>query len=132
MLIATASSLQNVTATCDYTSQDQNVASQLNDFRSALSSFVRSLSRHQRMQATHLFVFMISCDKRDTKPYAVPVQCLPYNSLPHSKLRHLINELIKEMESRGMKVAGTCMFCVGGGHHMYSMIDLLVIHALYI
>ena len=74
--------------------------------RSSLSTFVRNLSRHQRVQATHMFVFMISCDKRDSKPYAVPVQCLPYNSLTHSKLRQLINELIKEMVARGMKVAG--------------------------
>ena len=55
------------------------------------------------MQATHMFVLMISFDKRDSKPYAVPVQCLPCNSLTHSKQRQLI---IKEIVAHGMKVAG--------------------------
>ena len=105
-LIASASSLQDIASNTTSDFESLNVPSQLDTLRSSLSTFIRNLSRHQRVQATHLFVFMISCDKRDSKPYAVPVQCLPCNSLTHSKLRQLINELIKEMNSRGMKVAG--------------------------
>jgi hypothetical protein len=108
ILIASASSLQDIATDATSNFESLNLPSQLDTFRSSLSTFVRNLSRHQRVQATHLFVFMISCDKRDSKPYAVPVQCFPCNSLTHSKLRQLINELIKEMKSRGMKVAGFC------------------------
>ena len=106
ILIASASCLHDISNDTTSDFESLNVPSRLDAFRSSLSTFVRNLSRHQRVQATHLFVFMISCDKRDSKPYAVPVQCLPCKSLTHSKLRQLINELVKEMVSRGMKVAG--------------------------
>lgn len=106
ILIASVGSLQDITTNTTPNFGTHNVPSLLDSFRSSLSTFIRNLSRHQRVQATHLFVFMISCDKRDSKPYAVPVQCVPCRSLPHSKLRQLINELMKEMNSRGMKVAG--------------------------
>ena len=105
-LIASASSLQDIASDTTSDFESLNVPSQLDTPRSSLSTFIRNLSRHQRVQATHLFVFMIGCDKCDSKPYAMPVQCLPCNSLTHSKLRQLVNELIKEMNSRGMKVAG--------------------------
>lgn len=108
-LVASASSLRDITSDTTSDFESLNVPGRLDVFRLSLTAFVRSLSRHQRVQATHMFVFMISCDKRDSKPYAVPVQCLPCNSLTHGKLRQLVNDLIKEMHSRGMKVAGTLL-----------------------
>ena len=50
-----------------------------------------------------MFVLMISSELRNKKPYAVPVQCIPYAGMRESDIRQLINLLIKEM---GMKVAG--------------------------
>ena len=40
------------------------------------------------------------------KPYALPVQCLPYKGLSDAKVWKLANEIINEMIRRGMKVAG--------------------------
>jgi len=49
---------------------------------------------------------MISNEERDKKPYALPVQCIPYKGLSDSMVRQLANKIIREMNARNMKVAG--------------------------
>ena len=49
---------------------------------------------------------MISNEERNKKPYALPIQCLPYKGLSDSKVRELANHIITEMVQRKMKVAG--------------------------
>ena len=49
---------------------------------------------------------MISPESRDKKPYALPVQCLPYVGMSEDMIRALANALIGEMTTRGMKVVG--------------------------
>ena len=49
---------------------------------------------------------MISSEERRKKPYALPVQCLPYKGLSDTKVRELANKIIREMTSLNMKVAG--------------------------
>jgi len=83
-----------------------NIPPRLEHLRNSLKSFIKVLSRQKRQAASHMFVFMISCDKRDKKPYALPVQCVPCRSLTIDKLRELLNRLITEMNTRGMKIAG--------------------------
>jgi len=85
---------------------EANIAWQLSNIRETTTSLIRDLSRHKRVPATHIFVMMISCEHRNVKPYSLPVQCLPYHSINHQQLRLLICKLVKEMTSRGMKVAG--------------------------
>lgn len=51
-------------------------------------------------------VFMISPAKRDRKPYAIPIQCVSYRGMSDAKLRKLVNQIVHEMHSRAMKVAG--------------------------
>ena len=60
---------------------DVNVARQLSDIRETVTSLVQDLTRQKRIPATHIFVLMISSELRDIKPYALPVQCLPYHSI---------------------------------------------------
>ena len=59
---------------------------------------------------------MISTELHNKKPYALPVQCFPYDGLKENDLRRLITELIKEMVAHGMKVAGiaTCILWARG------------------
>ena len=89
---------------------ETNIARQLSGIRETATTLSRDLSRHKRVSATHIFVMMISCEQRNVKPYSLPVQCLPYHSINQQKLRQLISKLVKEMTSRGMKVAGLCAF----------------------
>ncbi|XP_065892094.1 uncharacterized protein [Dysidea avara] len=57
-------------------------------------------------EASHILVFMISTEDRRKKPYAIPVQCMPYQGLTDSKVRDLANSIISEMAKRKMNVAG--------------------------
>ena len=89
---------------CDW--EGDNFPRRLTTLRERLRSFVRGVTRHKRTAATHLLVFMISTEDRRRKPYALPVQCLPYKGLSDAKIRELANKVICEMDSRNMKVAG--------------------------
>jgi len=47
----------------------------------------------------HMYFFMVSSDTRDKKPYALPVQWLPYAGLKEEDIHKLISELCKKMVS---------------------------------
>lgn len=83
-----------------------NAARQLDTICKDLTSFIKTLSRHKRAEATHIFVMMISPEDRSCKPYSLPVQCLPIRGLKDLQARSLGNKIVKEMVARNMKVAG--------------------------
>ena len=85
---------------------DENVPSQLRSIRQRLVTVIKGVTRHQRTAASHILVFMISTEDRRRKPYALPVQCVPYKGLSDSKVRDLANNIISEMVKRKMNVAG--------------------------
>ena len=78
----------------------------LSQFKKSLTSFIRDLSRQKRTPASHIFVVMISSELRDTKPYAIPIQCIPYTSIGVSQLRTIVKKVLKLMKNRGMEVIG--------------------------
>ena len=82
----------------------ENIPRKLTDLRSGAVSFIEGCTRMRRIAATHLLVFMISPESRNKKPYAIPVQCIPYSGMSENTIRGLAN--IAEMSVRGMKVAG--------------------------
>jgi len=84
----------------------ENIPRQLTDIRKELCNFIKRVTLHQRTAATHVLVFMISNEERRMKPYALPVQCLPYKGLADSTVRNLANKIINEMSKRQMNVAG--------------------------
>lgn len=63
-----------------------NVPRRLSVLRQRIITFIHSTTRYRRTAATHLLVFMISNEQRDRKPYALPVQCIPYKGLPDAKV----------------------------------------------
>ena len=81
-------------------------AQALSNIRQQFAAFVRSIYRHKRTPATHVFVMMISSEQRQTKPYALPIQLIPYASLDETTMRSLICDIIKVMKAHGMKVVG--------------------------
>lgn len=84
----------------------ENVAGKISKLRQDLRKFVKGITSHQRIAATHCLVIMISPEERSTKPYAIPIQCIPYKGLKDSEVRDIVNKVIKEMWDRDMKVAG--------------------------
>lgn len=49
---------------------------------------------------------LISPEARDRKPYAIPVQLIPYTGLAQAQIRDII---IKEMVMRDMDISGLCI-----------------------
>ena len=64
------------------------------------------MTRDKRTEATHFFVFMVSSEIRNRKPYALPVQCHPIASLKDAQVWDLANKIAAVMRQKGMKVAG--------------------------
>lgn len=71
--------------------------------------FCSGLYRHKRIAATHILAILISPEARNRKPYALPVQMIPYIGLNRSEIRDIINNVISEMSMRGMSVSGKSM-----------------------
>lgn len=92
-----------------------NIPRQLTDLRTRTTQFVKGVTRLRRVAATHLLIFMISHESRNQKPYALPVQCIPYKGLSEVAIRSMTNKIIEEMVKRRMKVAGNSvnsnLFC---------------------
>lgn len=86
--------------------QEQNIPRNLTKIRSTLCELLRRMAHFRRNPATHIFVLMVSCDARDKKPYALPVQCIPYACFKEIEVRRLVSSLCKEMVTLGMKVSG--------------------------
>ena len=89
---------------------EQRHSTELSEFKKRTDSIVRGVVRKQREPASHVMVFMVSPEGRVRKPYAVPVQMLPYKGLKDSTVRDLANQLKKEMHKRNMEVVGMAKF----------------------
>ena len=83
-----------------------NIPSKVGAIREKLVKIMKSVTRFKRIPATHIFIIMLSCELRDRKPYAIPVQCLPCKVLKESEIRRIINNVLKEMTARKMSVTG--------------------------
>lgn len=77
---------------------------------------------------------MISSEERSVKPYALPVQCIPYVSNTHEKMRSLVNTLVKEMVGRNMSVAGEIcvrVLCVDNTIPLYNYLRRICVEREY-
>ena len=88
--------------------QQSSIPRRLTDLRRRLSALVKAAYKYRRNPASHVFVFMISPEQCNQKPYALPVQYIPCSSLKESEIRQLTTELVAEMVKRRMNVVGKC------------------------
>ena len=56
--------------------------------------------------ATHVLVIMLSDERRNTKPYALPIQFIPYHTLTREDIRRLTQAIKKKMVELGMECVG--------------------------
>ena len=92
-----------------YDTVGDSFSCKLSHFREQLLSFVKLVTRFRRTAATHILIVMISTEDRRSKPYALPIQLLPYVGIQDMEARALINKVIQEMVNRGTKVSGMWM-----------------------
>lgn len=94
-----------------------NLPLQVSEFREKYKKFIQNLSRHKRTPASHVFVIMISPEERSSKPYMQYQYSVYPNRFPK-----LVDKVILQMKSRGMKVAGK----------LYSIIAFIcVVYRIY-
>lgn len=97
---------------------DKSLKHQLKKLKDEWLDFFSKLFKKKRRMATHILVIMISNEKRRSKPYALPVQFLPYISIRDQHIRDLISEVKSAMTKNGLIVVGkfSYFFCFYGIH----------------
>lgn len=83
-----------------------NIPNDLALLRNRFLKYLQSLYSKKREAASHMMVFMIADEMRNLKPYALPVQFLPYHGISDGKIRGLIENLRTVMVNMGMTVVG--------------------------
>ena len=85
----------------------KEVATCLKNIRDDKYKYLRNLHCKKRQPAaTHVLVFLVSEERRNKKPYALPVQYVPYKSIRDQQVRDLVNEIKEAMVAAGMKPVG--------------------------
>ncbi len=79
---------------------------------SKIKSYLSDVYKKKRTAASHVLVTMLSEEKREKKPYALPVRYISYDSLKDQQLRELNIELKKKMVDRGLKLVGMSALCL--------------------
>ena len=70
-------------------------------------TYLRSIFVKKRQPAaTHILLFLISDERRNKKPFAIPVQYVPYKSIRDQFVRDLTNNIKAEMMKMGLKPVG--------------------------
>ncbi len=88
---------------CTRNFQPMNVPRKLTSIRQRLCELIKRVTNFKRNAAT---LFMISSELRDRKPFAIPIQCIPYKGLGEENIRTLTRAVIIEMVAHGMKISG--------------------------
>ena len=76
----------------------------LKDSTSKIKAYTRDLFKKKRAAASHVEV--ISDEKRNRKPYALPVKFVPCQTLKDEQVREFNQEIKQKMVEKGLKVVG--------------------------
>ena len=68
--------------------------------------YLRNLFKKKHDCATHVLVIMLSDERRNKKPYALPVRHIPYNAIKEQYVRDINKDVKHEMVKQNLKVAG--------------------------
>ena len=78
----------------------------LRGMASDTKSYPRNLLKKKRTAATHVLVLMLSDERRQKKPYALPVRFIPYKNLHDRYVCDFTTEVKKHMTERGLSAVG--------------------------
>ena len=70
------------------------------------ATYLKNLFKKKRTAATHILVIAIADEQRNRKPYALPVQYLPYKSLRDKDVRGLTEPIKASLTEAGLHVIG--------------------------
>lgn len=93
--------------------QGLHVQKSMCERKSEWENYLRNLFVKRRQPAaTHVFIFLLSDECRNNKPYCLPIQYVPYHSLKDQTLRELTNKIRNEMAKLGMLSIGNLCFII--------------------
>ena len=83
-----------------------DVTASLNNMANDWKEYLQNVFVKKRQPAaTHVLMLMVSEERRNKKPYALPVQYVPYYSIRDQYIRDLSKEVKTEMTKLGMKTS---------------------------
>ena len=71
-----------------------------------VKGYLRNLFKKKRIAATHVLVLMLSDERRNKKPYALPIRYVPYRSLRDQYIRDLTRDVKLKMQERELNLVG--------------------------
>ena len=75
-----------------------------------VKGYRRNLFKKKRIAATHVLVLMLSDERRNKKPYALPIRYVPYRSMRDQYVRDLTRDVKLKMQERGLNLVGGYMY----------------------
>jgi hypothetical protein len=88
-------------------SQVLHVQKSMHEKKGEWENYLRNLFVKRRQPAaTHVFIFLLSDECRNKKPYCLPIQYLPYHSLKDQTVRELTSKIRVEMAKLDMLAIG--------------------------
>ena len=76
------------------------------DLQANMLTYLRDLFKKKRTMAAHVLIIMLSEERRNGKPYVLPVQYVPYKSITARDVRRLSQEIKRKMKELGMTCLG--------------------------
>lgn len=85
----------------------QDVARSLKDLKEDLKKYLRNVFVKKRQPAaTHVLAILVSEERRNKKPYSIPVQFVPYTSIKDQYIRDITTKVKREMVKMDLKPVG--------------------------
>jgi hypothetical protein len=85
----------------------QDVIKAVKSIEKDMMTYLRNLFIKKRQPAaTHVLLFLLSDERRNKKPFVIPVQYVPYHSLRDQFVRDLTNKIKQEMMKMELKAVG--------------------------
>ena len=75
-----------------------------------VKGYLRNLFKKKRIAATHVLVLMLSDERRNKKPYALPIRYVPYRSMRDQYVYGLTRDVKLKMQERGLNLVGGYMY----------------------
>lgn len=88
--------------------REKDVVTALQNVEHDALTYLRNLFVKKRQPgATHVLLFLVSDERRNKKPYALPVQYIPYKSIKHQYVRDMTDAIKSKMMELDLKPVGT-------------------------
>ena len=111
MLLQEAQQIKLTFENCISKLNDDSCGNLIENTTVKVKAYLRNLFKKKRVAASHVEVIMVSDEKRNYKPYALPVKFVPCQTLRDQQVRDLIKEVKQCMSDKGLKVVGELLQC---------------------